>query len=374
MLGASLSGVATSGLAQAAERLERMKEVILTPEMIIEGRSADLFNITWIGVGQDGRMAVSLFREANYSLFSSSGRRIATIGRPGAGPGEFGTPEKGAWVGDTLWLYDRGRLRFSVHTADGKYVRNVPMPAFDTASRARHGVAAMIGLHPAAVLPNGDIVGAATLSTAAPRGSGLPIVSMDLQGRIKRVIGWVPVTKTSIEVKTGPARSTFQTIPFAWRPVWAISPDGRRIAIVVADAKRSVMRATVLSGMTGDTILNREWTFVARPIPQRLSDSARNRVLANARAKGFESAMQRDLVLPAAFPPVTDLVLGNDGTMWMRVNVGDQPRWRIFDHKGRSLGESHVTGDPAVVTADKVWLVEGDADGFHSIRRSGVRP
>lgn len=59
------------------------------------------------------------------------GRLVRSVGRRGQGPGEFtAMGPLGLWRGspDTIWVMDWMPRRLSLFTADGAFVRTVPMP------------------------------------------------------------------------------------------------------------------------------------------------------------------------------------------------------------------------------------------------------
>lgn len=70
---------------------------------------------------------------SDYSIvvFDSTGKRLGTIGRKGAGPGEFGTPNiYVGWKGDTLWVNDGGQQRISYFGPNLRLVRTSAYPVF----------------------------------------------------------------------------------------------------------------------------------------------------------------------------------------------------------------------------------------------------
>ncbi|MFW5904866.1 MAG: hypothetical protein ACOCUZ_01485, partial [bacterium] len=96
----------------------------------VESEGPDLFGqIVALEMGPDGRMYV-LERDAReLRIFGPKGGHLRTVGRRGAGPGEFDDPIGMGWHADgELWVVDPGNGRFSVFTADGDFVRSHPRP------------------------------------------------------------------------------------------------------------------------------------------------------------------------------------------------------------------------------------------------------
>jgi hypothetical protein len=81
--------------------------------------------ITHVASLRGGRIAVAEARAAHVRIFDSTGRHLATLGRRGQGPGEFGLPY---WVGDlaadTVLVVEPSRgFRLSLFTASGTFAR-----------------------------------------------------------------------------------------------------------------------------------------------------------------------------------------------------------------------------------------------------------
>jgi hypothetical protein len=75
----------------------------------------------------DGRLVVANAERRQILFYDSAGRRTASAGRQGRGPGEFVTLDLvGAFDDDSILLIDRDGGRFSIFTTDGKLVRTIP--------------------------------------------------------------------------------------------------------------------------------------------------------------------------------------------------------------------------------------------------------
>ena len=118
----------------------------------------------------------------------------------------------------------------------------------------------------------------------------------------------------------------------------------------------------------GDTIFSREFSYTPVPMAQTLVDS-----LVEARASGvadspFPSAPTADraavwarntLYTPAFHPPVSQLVIGRDGSLWLgaeRVG-GPTVSWRIISPQGDPVGSVELPArfTPLLVDGNRVW-------------------
>jgi hypothetical protein len=103
----------------------------LVPELrlgIEEGDGAELFaSIAGLEAGADGRIYV-LDRQANeLRIFGADGRHVRTVGRSGAGPGEYSSANGLLWLAeDSLIVVDQRGNRYSVLDGNGEFVRSVP--------------------------------------------------------------------------------------------------------------------------------------------------------------------------------------------------------------------------------------------------------
>src|SRR5262245_13246567 len=93
----------------------------LTQTLRIDGAKEDLTMIGWVFVAPDGRIGITQPQENKAFLYSEDGKRLATFGRTGSGPGEFRGLAIAGWVGDKIWISDGQLRRISIFTADGKH-------------------------------------------------------------------------------------------------------------------------------------------------------------------------------------------------------------------------------------------------------------
>ena len=82
--------------------------------------------VTGIAVDSRGRILVADERAHHFKVFGPSGAYLATVGRRGEGPGEFGAP-RGIVVtpGDSVFVLDTDRSLISVFSPDHDWVRDV---------------------------------------------------------------------------------------------------------------------------------------------------------------------------------------------------------------------------------------------------------
>ena len=75
-------------------------------DLRIDGHTADLVPVFWLGVGPDGTIAAIQRLLSGVRFFDSVGNDLGLVGREGEGPEEFRVPSQAGWMGDTLWVSD----------------------------------------------------------------------------------------------------------------------------------------------------------------------------------------------------------------------------------------------------------------------------
>lgn len=115
-----------------------MASVRWTPDLTIgevAGQGPDVFGrVTGVTLHRDGRIIVVDGTAGAIQVFEADGRFAFSIGRPGAGPGEFGGPCCPAIDADgRLWIRDGGNARYQAFTLSDSTA------ALDTIARMYHG-------------------------------------------------------------------------------------------------------------------------------------------------------------------------------------------------------------------------------------------
>lgn len=114
---ASRSGSDPTPRAIVAEELIRLDDagqpIIARPERI--------------SVDSKGRFFVTDYSDKNIKVYDATGSRVATIGRPGRGPGEFTALLTAQSYRDSLVAWDAVSGKLSVFAPDGRYVRAISL-------------------------------------------------------------------------------------------------------------------------------------------------------------------------------------------------------------------------------------------------------
>ena len=300
-----------------------------TPDLEIGDESSEEYALTRVGglaLTSGGHLVVSQPQEGRLRVFDREGSFIRYIGRKGEGPGEFRWyPSSLTILGDTLWVSDGG-ARMHAFNADGENLTTLttgyraPEPYLTTGSYHRMGDGTVL------------VEGAARLSEQV---TDIPIFRFSADGTLLGALpGWISSGVVVIEAL--PFVAGNRTIP---QEAAAIVPHSTTTWFAVAPNAREVVRATyspqggesvappqfhiVRIALNGDTVASRALSYTPVPIPEvtkqqaldSIAESLASRTGGAARARrALEAA---GFMMPEAYPPITDLVVGTDDRVWL---------------------------------------------------------
>ncbi|HEY8484047.1 MAG TPA: 6-bladed beta-propeller [Longimicrobiales bacterium] len=349
------------------------------PELRIGSVDAPDYSLTYVEdleVGPDGRIYVLQSQEQLIRVFDGTGKFVGTIGRRGAGPGEFVSPYRMGWRGDTLWVIDGGQNRISFFGPDGAFLGSL-----GTGWPAPGGFGMIF---PWAVMADGSVLGFHAVDAIA-RADGLvkstPYFRIDREGRVTDTLAWVSLRNSSLAIRDPerPWAGLFAPQPFGDSPLVEAAPDGSGLVLVERWAAEAADRAhfTVTRiDPSGRVLFSRQYRYPARPMPKALADSvfqAEVAIALQARGPNLSSRAQAEervreaLYLPGHLPPITGVVIGRDGTIWLRrEDLGEASvEWLVLGEDGGVLGALRAPRGLRILRAQRgsIWGVEEDTLG-----------
>ncbi len=270
-------------------------------------------------------------------IYSNAGKLIRTMGRAGAGPGEF-RELQGACLfgGDSILVWDVGNRRVSVWTPDGRLAREYPSGgAF---------------VHGGSCLANGSVV------------ADGPHVPSDRDD--------VPLTDYLILSPTGVASAHLGALP--------------------ATMYGGIMREAKVAIRAGRVYFGDEITFGARVFDRaghqigiiRTDDRLLPVTDASLNAHPMMCTPDRRTgectpvpTRATTWPAYYDMHVDGAGRLWEKLNAGDDSAWVAFDSTGRLIGTLVLPppakdAHPRVVGFgnDEVVIADLDPDGARRIR------
>jgi hypothetical protein len=350
-----------------------------------------------LAVHTDGRLAVLSADGTTVEVVSHRGATVRSVplGWRESGPG--GISHRLGWLGDALWVADQVGERLilippeparpEIREREGVLA---PVPEGPILSPVDETLAAPLGMDRPAPVPIGD--GRFLWTRPAPDAPYPPrhpkdppsrfLVVLNGEWRVERVLATLRPGAEGVDVELG-SRPVIGEQPFRDPPLWALSPEGGHVTLVEREhqvaAWMSIYRVVRLN-LDGDTIF-----AVERPAPMiRISDevfeAARDELAARpGAADGLGTGpMSRAVVgallyRPPFHPPISALVVGWDGSTWLRwPDEGSGPvRWDVLAGDGRPLRTLELPAELRILAADEAgaWgAVPMQGGGFEVVR------
>ena len=158
--------------------------------------------------------------------------------------------------------------------------------------------------------------------------------------------------------------------PFGDAPLWGIHPNEPALSVLEREAPTRIEEASVhLAKLTskGDTIFSRYLSYVPVPLTSAETDSTLNAqvnqwaewgVMGGVPAARLRSWAEPQLYTPPFRPPLTGMVLGQDGGYWLRGIPLDEEsvEWYSLDSAGTPLGQVRLPVGFTMLVADAATL------------------
>lgn len=314
----------------------------------------------------DGRIVVANAGSSELRFYSRDGAHLASVGRQGAGPGEFQAMGAVYRLGlDSLMVWDNGTLRVSVLDTAGSYVRAFQLgrPLEDTPG----WLSVLVGLFGDGTL----LANAFNVVTCADVQEGVcrdPRVYLryDRDGVLLDSLGRFPGTERFV---TGAGDSRGVTaLAFGRTP--DIAPHGESFYYGSGEAYE-----VGYYGLDGALRRLIRKTQPAVPVTESDIDRYEQRVREIAPEFGpawmqHVDGMLREMPYPETMPAYSGLEVDAEGNLWVReygTSGAPTQRWSVFEADGRLLGAVAMPAEFSVyeIGADYVlgrWTDELDVE------------
>jgi hypothetical protein len=350
-----------------AETLSPTLEWRLSPEPVlqigvVDGEEAYQFSsIAFAGRLSDGRMVVVDRRSFQIRFFDRAGKHTSTIGRRGAGPGEFRGFADVILTGDSLLVYDANNRRLSLIGPDATVIAEESVrdhPAF-TSTGLGH---TLIGLTPdgrmVIALPR-SVSPPPLLNSAVYTRDTVAIVISARHGRSVDTIAMIPSAEYIFEgaASTGRAGWVRRGASFGYYPHFALGPDGMAYAtgehagFEVMRLSRSdagsrshpilIVRRTDVRPLLVQQVVDRYLGWIADLVRAQGGSNAGPAI---ARARAALDALPRDHLVPFIDAMVADA----ESRIWQRIHLmgweqESTPRtWIVHSHKGHAVARISI--------------------------------
>jgi hypothetical protein len=335
--------------------------------------------VTDLAVDSSGYLYVAQPQDYGIAVFDPAGRFLHTIGRQGQGPGEFVRVHEIGLLGDTLWASDPVSLRVNLFFRGGRSLStmNLAVPAAELSTQGP--------MTPHALLPGGLAVGQVGLSATGfleNEHPNIPLVLIDRSSRIVRVLARLDLSHEIFSVRLGDGLLS-GVQPFRDSPLWRVPSDGRSIVLVrrpVSPDERTTTFSVTKFLHTGDTVFSTTYSYAPTEVSARQRDSVIRGTVEGAPETGrsVARAIREALFIPKYHPPVYALLVGRDGTIWLRREpTGEvEEEWLVLDSDG--VTARSVLGPSAVqlheANGGAVWGVVHDELDVPYVVRYRIEP
>jgi hypothetical protein len=312
-----------------------------------------------ITLDREGRLYVADELEDEIRVFGPDGGHVATWGRSGEGPGEFGALRNLAWVGDTLLALDYMVGRVAELDREGAWLGQRPAP--------------------------GRVTGSPTLIRLYQLGPD-EVVQWTLEASDGDMVrGWIRHTTAGAEpvIPQPPLHQAEPSMVVCDRPDGGISffsrPFGGQGVLHPAPGGGtwvgwSAEYRLVLLGPGGDTlrVVERAWT----PLP--IGDDEWRAATEELRSFREEwpgaSCRPRDFTRPEHKPAFERVMVDATGRLWVEAVTPEGTRWEIFDTRGWLVASiPGLDHDPRTVPwlgPDEIAWVSADTLGVQRVHRA----
>ena len=279
--------------------------------------------IASLAVDHEGRVWVLEGQAAELRVFDATGAHVRTVGRKGAGPGEFRQPLRvDLGPEGQLWVVDPLNARLSVFDSAGTYLEGLRTPGGFVLFPWKGGF---------------DERGAYYSPIQLPPVNSRPVFGFGRFDRSFSPLDTVhlptdPVTRASFATVSNNGQSSMTAgVPFQGGLRWQLSQSGTVWALIT-DQYRLIEFTT-----TGDTL------HVSTKQHEPLAVSSEERAKAIADLKWFTSQGGQidESRIPPTRPLTTDFFLDDAGFVWVATGRGasmDEQPFDVFNPTGQFLG------------------------------------
>ncbi len=292
----------------------------------------------------DGTIFVRTAQPPTINVFDAQGRFVRTIGREGEGPGEFTIAGRHGVLADTLWVLDPVNARVTLFDREGTVLATRPSNP--------DGRGTDFGSQQFTTVPllGGHVI---QIPGMPPPGTDHPLEApirfRPDASESPRQVGTLTVPTDGLLV---PGVGVFWLRDFpAFPPLISVASNGGGWAYVDDDEANPAAAVISRYSASGELV----WTRTLESPRTPVSDTARDRLVdaaleiftpdvlestrrwAEAQGEPAPRGTRKDMVedalgLPDFYAPFDDVVMGRDGSVWLRRgSEGRDAEWLILD-------------------------------------------
>lgn len=324
-----------------------------------DGGPDALTSVADLVAGPSGELFVLLPQEHRVKVFDSAGGFVRSIGREGEGPGELQRPVALGFVEDTLWVQDAGPRKLVLYSPTGELLGDRPYPVVETPDER-------VSVAFAQPLPGGGsvfVTSPPVRSELAGTDHPFPVLVRPAGGGAPDTVAYRNLAHGSRAMLTNRSGGEIVSMVvitqvFSDRTLWAPLADGTGLVLadrpVPVEAASAAFRLTRVTS-TGDTTFSVEMPYEPVPVPEAHVDSVLETMSGGPMS---EAELREVLYFPETYPPVSRLVAGTDGTVWVarEERPGRPLLWEVYAPDGSPLARLRTPPGLTVHQADRTQL------------------
>jgi hypothetical protein len=365
------AGVRVVEYSDAALPLTPAWTIGTAPLVDVGGNEADsanqFFRIRSVAALPGGSFLVANASTSEIRIYDRTGRRVGSVGRHGAGPGEFdllGWATVGA--GDSIVAYDPQQQRVSVFGREGGAPRtfslDLPSLRFPFARQR---------LSDGSILVTSEDV----FTPASAKGVHrelLVLQRVSSTGRSRGEFLRLPGDDKYVLPEKGGVRVT----PLAFGRAVVLSAGDSTLYVGGTDEYN--IRGFTLAGTTRLILrVSRKPRAVTADVIAAFSRRELSRI-EGQHWRSFFTAMYDSMTYPATMPQFSALRVDDHERLWVRdypLHPDSTPIWRVFDSTGAALGTVTMPAsfDLHSIAGDRVFGVWRDGDDIEHVRVYALR-
>jgi len=329
----------------------------------IEDVDQSLTRIGTVVIGGSGELFVAQPSDANVRVYEEDASLRSIIGQRGEGPAEIGGLSTLGLTDGQLWILDTRNRKVLRFTPEGEFlrsngwspesIRNPPVSLVFSTPWFAHFFADGRSL----VSPSGML----EMRVGEDPPDDLPptvVMTVDAEGKLGDTVAVLDQP-----VRDMPPREWAAAVPS--NPLHALDAAGDGVILVERGSTGNPNPGTFRVArvdLAGDTVFDRSYSYTPMPTPE--GTEAR-------RLERFSEQMQefyRDTIFVTEnLPPISDLVVTQDGTIWLarEAEAQDSVAWWALDpDSGDHMGTIHLPAGHEIVAGQGDVLVAKRTDEF----------
>lgn len=349
----------------------------------VDGGHYALTAVSDLEVAPDGRIYIAQPQEQRLRVFRPDGTFLRYIGRSGEGPGEFRTIDNVGWLNDSLYVIDPRLSRVTLFSPSGQRGRTLTMTSTEVSG-------AMVPAPPARLLPDGSgLVKPRVSAQVVGRGDvrGVPILRIAPDGSTLDTITLEHWRGTGGAVASD-VMSLSVPQPLPSHTLWGADPSSGAIITVerpIAESGEDSHFEVLKRDLDGDTLFRRRYGYRPKALAPAAADSILHGAVARierllgprgeaalaARGMRLDDALRPALALPRFQPPISDMLVGRDGAIWLKREEvrSTNPRWVVLNPDGTIRYELETEPGVRILRSDgsRAWGVRQDEYGVEYV-------